>query len=60
MWTLTRLAEVGCEQGLTPGPVSIESIRRTLQRMGVSGKRAKHGITRPDPRYTLKTSHATG
>ena len=59
-WTLTRLAEVCCEQGLTSGPVSIESIRRALQRMGVSWKRAKHWITSPDPRYALKKSSATG
>lgn len=60
LWTLTRLAEVCCEQGLTPGTVSIESIRRALRRMGVSWKRAKHWITSPDPRYALKKSSATG
>ena len=60
LWTLARLAEVCCEQGLTPGPISIESIRRTLQRMGVSWKRAQHGSTSPDPRYALKKSSATG
>lgn len=60
LWTLTQLAEVCFEQGLTPGTVSIESIRRALQRMGVSWKRAKHWITSPDPRYALKKSSATG
>lgn len=60
LWTLALLAAVCFERGLTPGVVSIESIRRALQRMGVSWKRAKHWITSPDPRYTAKKSSATG
>ena len=59
LWTLTQLAEVCSEQGLTPGTVSIESIRRALQRMGVSWKRAKHWITSPDPAYKRKKTTAT-
>jgi transposase len=54
LWTLTQLAEVCCEQGLTPGLVRVESIRRALQRMGIGWKRAKHWITSPDPRYASK------
>ena len=49
-WTLAWLAEVCVEQGLTPRTVSIESIRRALQRLGVGWKRAKHWITSPEPR----------
>jgi transposase len=60
LWTLALLAEVCFEQGLTPGPVSVESIRRALQRMGVGWKRAKHWITSPDPRYPSKKSGASG
>jgi len=60
LWTLALLAEVCFEQGLTPGPVSVESIRRALQRMEVGWKRAKHWITSPDPRYALKKSSAIG
>ncbi|HYQ90938.1 MAG TPA: hypothetical protein VES89_02375 [Candidatus Competibacteraceae bacterium] len=60
LWTLARLAKVGGEQGLTPGVVSIESIRRALQRRRVSWTRAKPGITRPEPRYAAKKSTAIG
>lgn len=58
LWTLRLLAEVCFEQGVTPRPLSIESIRRAFSRMGVSWKRAKHWITSPDPQYALKKSSA--
>ncbi len=60
LWTLALLAGVCFEQGLTPGPVSVGSIRRALQRMEVGWKRAKHWITSPDPRYALKKRSAIG
>lgn len=60
LWTLALLADVCFAQGLTPGTISVESIRRALQRMGVNWKRAKHWITSPDPRYASKKSNATG
>ncbi len=60
LWTLALLADVCFAQGLTPRLVSVESIRRALQRMGVNWKRAKHWITSPDPRYVSKKSSASG
>ena len=60
LWTLRLLAEVSVEQGVTSHILSIESIRRACQRMGVRWKRAKHWITSPDPRYALKKSSAIG
>jgi transposase len=60
LWTLRLLAEVCVDQGITVDLLSIESIRRALQRLGVSWKRAKHWITSPDPQYALKKSSATG
>lgn len=59
-WTLALLAEVCVEQGLTPRTVSIESIRRALQRLGVGWKRAKHWSPSPDPRYRAKKSSVIG
>lgn len=59
-WTLALVAAVCLEQGLTPRTVSVETIRRALQRLGVSWKRAKHWITSPDPRYAAKKSNAIG
>jgi Winged helix-turn helix len=53
-WTLRLAAEVCWERGLTPYPVSIETIRHALKRLGVQWRRAKRWITSPDPQYALK------
>jgi transposase len=49
LWTLDLAAEVAGAEGLTPRVMSRESIRRSLQRLGVGWKRAKTWITSPDP-----------
>jgi len=59
VWTLDLAAEVSFEQGLTSQRVSDEAIRRTLLRLGVKWKRAKHWITSPDPAYERKKRPAT-
>jgi transposase len=59
VWTLALAAEVSFEQGLTPERVSGETIRATLQRLGVRWKRAKRWITSPDPEYARKKVPAT-
>ena len=59
LWTLDLAAEVSFEQGLTPTRVSDETIRVTLQRLGVGWKRAKDWITSPDPAYDRKKVPAT-
>jgi transposase len=51
VWTLARAAQVCHEQGLTERPLSDETIRRAIKRLGAHWKRAKHWITRPDPQY---------
>src|SRR5919109_5466902 len=53
-WTPRLAADVCWEQGLTPYPVSIETIRQVLKRLGVNWRRAQRWITSPDPQYTLK------
>jgi transposase len=60
LWTLELAAAVSCAQGLTPTPVSGETIRKTLLRLGIGWKRAKHWITSPDPEYARKKVAATG
>jgi hypothetical protein len=52
-------AQVSFEEGLTKEPVSGETIRPTLARMGVRWQRAKHWITSPDPFYERKKGGAT-
>ena len=59
LWTLELAAEVSFAQGLTATRVSGETIRATLQRLGVRWKRAKRWITSPDPEYARKKAPAT-
>jgi transposase len=59
LWTLELAAEVSFEQGLTPERVSAETIRATLERLGVRWKRAKQWLTSPDPAYARKKARAT-
>jgi len=59
LWTLEMAAEVSFAQGLTATRVSGETIRATLQRLGIGWKRAKHWITSPDPAYARKKGGVT-
>jgi len=54
LWTLELLAEVSYEQGLSTRKVSYETIRTTLQELGVNWKRAKHWLFSSDPHYAHK------
>jgi transposase len=58
-WTLALAAEVSVAQGLTPRRVSDETIRLALRRLGVTWKRAKQWLPRPDPAYARKNTGAT-
>ena len=58
-WTLTLLAQVAHEQGLSPAVLSDETIRQALLRLGVGWKRAKRWLTSPDPDYARKKVAAT-
>ena len=57
--TLELAAEVAHAEGLTDRPLSGESIRQALKRLGVGWKRAKTWITSPDPAYLRKKGRAT-
>jgi transposase len=58
VWTLELAADVSFDQGLTAERVSGETIRATLQRLGIRWKRAKRWITSPDPEYARKKGRA--
>lgn len=60
LWTLELVAEVSFAEGLTGERVSDETIRATLERLGIRWKRAKQWITSPDPEYQRKKGSATG
>jgi transposase len=59
VWTLELAAEVADAEGLTATRVSDETIRATLERLGIRWRRAKHWITSPDPAYAQKNGVAT-
>ena len=60
LWTLALAAEVSFEEGITEERVSAETVRATLERMGIRWLRAKRWITSPDPQYARKKDAATG
>lgn len=60
LWTLALAAEVSFERGLTKEQVSLETIRSTLKRLGMSWQRAKEWIISPDPQYERKKSEGIG
>ena len=60
IWTLALAAEVAHAEGITARPVSDETIRQAIIRLGVGWKRAKTWITSPDPAYLRKKTRATG
>ena len=57
-WTMELAAEVSFAEGITAEQVSGETIRQAILRLGVRWKRAKPGITRPDPEYARKNVRA--
>src|SRR6185295_18817694 len=58
LWTLELAAAVSFERGLTAARVSGETIRATLERLGIRWQRAKRWITSPDPADARKTGRA--
>jgi transposase len=60
LWTLGLVAQVAFTQGITARPLSTESVRQALVRMGIGWKRAKRWITSPDPAYLRKRGRAIG
>lgn len=60
LWTLELAAEVAFAKGITPEQVSGETVRATLERLGVGWRRAKEWITSPDPEYARKKTRAIG
>jgi len=54
LWTLELAAEVSFEEGLSEGRVAGETIRATLERLGVRWLRGKRWIICPDPEYARK------
>src|SRR3970282_1878979 len=49
LWTLALAAEVSYAQGITPEQVSGETVRATLERLGIGWGAGKDGVHRPRP-----------
>src|SRR4051812_41619817 len=58
LWTLSLAAEVAHARGLTDRPVSGETIRLALKRLGVGWRRAQAWVTNPHPAYLRKKGGA--
>jgi hypothetical protein len=59
VWTLELAAEVCHEKGITDQRFSDETVRATLERLGVRWRRAKKWITSTDAGYERKKTNAT-
>lgn len=60
LWTLNLLAQLSWDQGWLQQPVHRDTVSATLQRMGVTWKRAKSWISSPDEHYQMKKNEANG
>lgn len=57
LWTLDLIVQVSLREGILDQPVTGETIRQALLRVGIAWKRAKRWITSPDPDYARKKGH---
>ena len=60
LWTLSLLAKVSYQEGLSSHEVHFDTISQTLKELGLNWKRVKHWINSPDEHYARKKSAATG
>ena len=60
LWTLALAAEVAFAEGIAARPLSDETIRQAITRLGIGWKRAKTWITSPDPASLRKKGRGTG
>ena len=60
MWTLSLLAEVSYQEGLTDRLVHSDRVGETLRQLGVNWKKAKRHIQSPDVHYGRKKNDEIG
>lgn len=60
LWTLDLLAKTSVEEGLVQTSITGETVRSTLEAMGINWRRAKKRITSPDKYYERKKSVEIG
>ena len=54
LWSLAQLAKVCFREGIVARPISYESVRRALVKLGLDWRHARHQITSHDPQYERK------
>jgi transposase len=58
-WTLSLLAQVSVEQGITERLLDEDTFGIAVKRLGLNWKRVRHRIASPDPAYAHKKSDET-
>jgi transposase len=58
LWTLPLLAKVCCQEKVVARPISYETVRRGLLKVGIDWRRARQRITSHDPHYARKKASA--
>ena len=59
VWSLPLLAQVCVQEGIVARPISDETVRRALRKLGIAWKHARQRITSHDPQYETKKAAAT-
>lgn len=59
LWSLAQLAQVCFKEGIVARPISYETVRRALLRLGLDWRHARHQITSHDPQYERKKAAST-
>lgn len=59
LWTLALLAQVCIQDGIVARPVSDETVRRALCKLGIAWKHARQRITSHDPQYETRKAAST-
>lgn len=54
LWTLALLAQVCWQQGIVQQPISYETVRKALLKLGINWQSARQRITSHDPHYGHK------
>ena len=60
MWTLSLLAKVSYQEGLTDRLVHRDTMSETLHQLGLNWKKSKRHIQSPDAHYKRKKNDVTG
>jgi transposase len=58
LWTLPLLAKVCFQEKIVARPISYETVRRGLLKLGIDWRRARQRITSHDPHYERKKASA--